>query len=139
MTTLGKILDHAGLDALNVLDAQIDVPALAAVQAQGDLIILPRPMKRATTPIPAAGVTIVRAESAARNTHTLHSWVGPTCLWDFVDNGPADLILGVLTVPEGATAYLVHSEEHGANAMAPGSYEIRRQREMADTIRIVQD
>jgi len=38
----------------------------------------------------------------------------------------------------GALAELGHPE-HGYNGIAPGSYEIRRQREMAEEIRMVQD
>lgn len=140
-TTLGSILDRVGIGTLGVLDTEVDVPVLTGVpQAQGDLIILPRPGKKATTPIPAAGVEVVRSE-AGGNTHSLHSLDGPACFWDQDTGrgGDTGLTLGVLTVPEGASAYLVHSEEHGANAIGPGSYEIRRQREMADEIRMVAD
>lgn len=141
MTTLGNILDRAGVDALGVLDAQIDVPILTGcAQAQGDLIVLPRPNKAAaTTPIPGAGVLVVRAESSGANTHSLHSWDGPGCYFDPADGGRSGLVLGVLTVPDDATAFLIHTEEHGANAFGPGTYEIRRQREQADIIRVVAD
>lgn len=144
-STLGSILDRAGIDTLGVLDAQVDVPVLTGrAQAQGDLIILPRPNKAAAgTPIPAAGALVVRAESSGGNTHSLHSWDGPGCFWDVRGGGETGgnvrLVLGVLTVPDGATAYLVHTEEHGANAFGPGTYEIRRQREQADEIRLVAD
>lgn len=140
-STLGTILDRAGVDTLGVLDAQIDVPVLTGLaQAQGDLIILPRPNKQAaTTAIPAAGVMVVRAESSGGNTHSLHSWDGPGCFYDPRESGDSGLVLGVLTVPDGATAYLVHTEEHGANAFGPGTYEVRRQREQADEIRMVAD
>lgn len=141
MATLGNILDLAGVDTLGVLDAQVDVPVLTGLaQAQGDLIVLPRPNKRAaTTPIPAAGVMVVRAESSGGNTHSLHSFDGPGSFYDTRDSGDSGLVLGVVTVPDGATAYMVHTEEHGANAFGPGTYEIRRQREQADEIRMVAD
>lgn len=136
--TLGEILGRAGVDPLGVLDAQIDVPALAGPQAQGDLLILPRPTApAATTPIPAAGVEVVRSE-AGGNTHSLHSMDGPASRWN-PDLGDSELDLGVLTVPTGGTAYLVHTEEHGANAIAPGTYVIRRQREFAGASRYVAD
>lgn len=140
MTTLGDILNRAGLDTLGILDAQIEVPVLTGLpQRQGDLIILPRPNKpAATTPIPRPGVQVVRAEASA-NTHSLHSWDGPTSYFDVCDPGPTGLVLGVLTVPDGATAYLVHSEEHGANAFGPGTYELRRQREYSGEWRQVAD
>lgn len=141
MTTLSNILDRAGVDQLGILDAQVDVPVLTGLaQAQGDLLILPRPNKQAaTTPIPATGALVVRAESSGGNTHSLHSWDGPACRYDVRPAGDSGLVLGVLTVPDGATAYLVHTEEHGANAFGPGTYEIRRQREQADEIRMVAD
>lgn len=141
MATLATVLDRAGIDTLGVLDAQIDVPVLTGLaQAQGDLIVLPRPNKQAaTTPIPGAGVMVVRAESSGGNTHSLHSWEGPRCFYDARPGGDSGLVLGVLTVPDGASAYLVHTEEHGANAFGPGTYEVRRQREQADVIRMVAD
>lgn len=141
MAKLADILTRAGVDTLGVLDAQVDVPVLTGVaQRQGDLLILPRPNKpAATTPIPAAGVTVVAAETSTGNTHSLHSLDGPASYYETRDPGPAGLILGVLTVPDCATAYLVHSEEHGANAFGPGTYEVRRQREFAGEWRTVAD
>lgn len=141
MTTLASILDRAGVDVLGVLDAEVDVPVITGrPQAQGDVYVRPSPARKpATTPIPAAGVTVVRAETSGGNTHSLHSWDGPTCLWDERRPGDESLVLGTLTVPEGATAYLVHTEEHGANAFGPGTYELRGQQEQADTIRRVAD
>lgn len=138
MTKLATILDRAGIDRLGVLDADITIPTLCGVQAQGDLLILPRPNKAAaTTPIPQTGVEVVRAEQGG-NTHTLLSMDGPGCYWDAADTR-SGVVLGTLTVPAGASAYLVHSEEHGANAVGAGTYEIRRQREQADEIRMVAD
>ena len=133
MAKLIDVLGRAGVDILGVLDAQVEVPVLTGLgQRQGDLLILPRPNKpAATTPIPQAGVLVVRAETSTQNTHSLHSLDGPVSFYDVRDAGSAGLVLGVLTVPDGATAYLVHSEEHGANAFGPGTYEIRRQREFA--------
>jgi hypothetical protein len=134
MTVLGDVLNRAGVSTLEVLDTQVDVPVLADVhQRQGDLLILSRPhLLAARTPIPTAGVTVVSAESSARNTHSLHSWDGVGC---FYDTRPDGLVLGVLTVPPGSTAYLVHTEEHGANGFGPGTYEIRRQREFTGASR----
>jgi hypothetical protein len=48
------------------------------------------------------------------------------------------LLLGVLTVPPGSVAYLAHPE-HAYAGIAPGTYELRRQREMAGGIRQVAD
>ena len=43
-----------------------------------------------------------------------------------------------VVVPDGATAYVAHPE-HGYMGVGPGVYEVRRQREMADVIRVVAD
>lgn len=141
MTALGNILDRAGIGSLGVLDTQVDVPVLAGAQRQGDVLVLPRPNKAtATTPIPAAGITVVTAETATANRHVLHSWDGPVSYFDAdPTGGDTGLTLGVLTVPDGASAYLVHTEEHGANGIGPGTYEIRRQREFAGEWRRVAD
>ncbi len=142
MSTLGYILDAAGVDTRGVLDAQIEVPVLTGLgQRQGDLLVLPQPNQpAATTSIPQAGVMVVRAETSARNTHSFHGLDGSTSYYDTAqDAGWAGLILGTLTVPDGATAFLVHTEEHGANAFGPGTYEIRRQREFAGEWALVAD
>lgn len=139
MSTLGTILDRAGVDTLSVLDAQVNVPVLCdEPQAQGDVAIFPRRHRQpATTPIPQGGVVVVRAETSGGNTHSLHTWDGPACFFDFTDD--VEVELGVLTVPAGATAYLVHTEEHGANAFGPGTYVLHGQREQSDEVRRVAD
>jgi hypothetical protein len=43
-----------------------------------------------------------------------------------------------LTVPVGEQVLLSHPE-HGGFLIEPGTYEMRRQREQADVIRLVQD
>lgn len=135
--TLAAVLDQAGVSSLGVLDAQIDVPVLTGMQRQGDLLIVPAPSASpATTPVPAEGVVVVAAESANRNTHSLHGFDGPVCFDRAVGRGQT---VGTLTVPDGSSAYLVHTEEHGANAFGPGTYRIVRQREQADEIRMVAD
>lgn len=137
MAVLSTILDRAGVTALGVLDTQIDVPILTGAQRQGDVIVLPAE-GAATTPIPQAGVVVVRAETSAGNTHQLVNWDG-RCFFDFAAQDDDSLVLGTLTVPEGASAYLVHSDEHGANGIGPGTYELRRQREFAGHWRRVAD
>jgi hypothetical protein len=140
LAILRTVLDRAGVGTLGVLDSEIDVPILTGAQRQGDVIVLNRPNRApATTPIPASGVQVVRAE-ASSNTHTLHSWDG-ACFFDpdTTGGGETGLTLGTLTVPAGASAYLVHTEEHGANGIGPGTYELRRQREFAGEWRRVAD
>lgn len=115
------------------LAADAEIPVLTGLQVQGDIAIIPtRPSAKLGVQVPADGVAVVRGENGG-NTHLL---VGEGIEWAPVENfGQA---LGVLTVPSGATAFLLHPE-HGGNAMGPGCYTLRRQREQADEIRLVQD
>lgn len=140
-STLGNILDRAGIGTLGVLDTEVEVPILTGPQRQGDVLVLPRPGRApVTTPIPPAGVVVVAAETSTANRHELHSWDGPGCFFDAApDGGDTGLTLGTLTVPEGASAYLLHTDEHGANGIGPGTYELRRQREFAGEWRAVAD
>lgn len=132
MTTQHAILDAHGVTIPAHLTAQADVPLRAGLQRQGDVLVAPaRPGRPQGEPIPAEGVAVVRGE-AGGNTHLL---VG-TGTWHPTPS--AGLILGTLTVPDGADAFLLHPE-HGATGIAPGSYTIRRQREQADEIRMVAD
>lgn len=115
------------------LEAQAEVPVLAGLQRQGDLLVIPhRPGKPQGAPVPAEGVPVVRGE-AGGNTHLLVA--DGTVMWHPAVDGGTNL--GVVTVTAGA-AYLLHPE-HGAQGLAPGSYLIRRQREQADEIRMVAD
>lgn len=110
------------------------IPVLDGLQFQGDVAIIPAE-GRATTPIPTEGVAVVRGENGG-NTHLLLPSEGVT--FDTAPASTTSLALGLLTVATGATAYLAHPQ-HGYAGIAPGSYEIRRQREQADEIRMVQD
>lgn len=129
VTTFGvKVDDHHDLNAL--------VPVLDGLQFQGDVAVIPTTSRTAKTPLPKGGVPVVRGE-AGGNTHLL---LGTGDVrFDSLDTGLAtDLTLGVLTVGAGSEAYLAHPE-HAYSGIAPGSYEIRRQREQADAIRLVTD
>lgn len=140
MATLTEMIDRHGIDVLDHLDRDQLVPVLDGLQAQGDVIVVPasianRATAHATTPVPRAGVAVVRGENGG-HTHLLLA-DGPVA-FDPHDPGPGDLRLGTLTVRDGATAYLAHPE-HGYAGIAPGTYELRRQREQADEIRVVAD
>lgn len=141
MTTLtvAAAIDQFGVDVDPHLDRDLAIPVLDQLQFQGDVAVVPRrPGKtaRRTTTVPAAGIPVVRGESGG-NTHLLLA--AGECRWTANPGaGPTDLVLGTLTVPAGSTAYLAHPE-HGYLGVAPGSYEIRRQREQADEIRMVAD
>lgn len=115
------------------LAADAELPVLTGLQVQGDIAIVPtRPSAKAGDAVPPEGVAVVRGENGG-NTHLL---VGEGIAWaPAVNFGQT---LGVLTVPPGRTGFLLHPE-HGGNAMGPGAYTLRRQREQADEIRLVAD
>ena len=115
------------------LDRQAELPVVSTLGFQGDVAVL-RSDVQAATPIPADGYPVVRGEVGG-NTHLL---VGDGFYDPHPGTSPRDLRLGVLTVPAGGTTMLSHPE-HGALLIAPGSYEVRRQREMADEVRMIAD
>lgn len=115
------------------LDAQAGVPVLSGAQRQGDVGIFPTSNPGETGErIPAEGVEVVRGEAIA-NTHLLLSD------GDAHFRRESGQVLGFLTVPQGSVAYLVHTEEHGANGIAPGTYRLMGKREQADQVRRVVD
>jgi len=144
MHTLTTILDRANVSVPDDLLADLVVPVLTGPQRQGDVLIVPRPPLGAAEgstlhPIPATGVAVVRGE-ATGNTHLLQPETGCTVLWaPHVATDPADVLLGVLSVPGGAVAWLIHTDEHGANGIGPGTYVLRGKREQADELRRVAD
>lgn len=135
MATLADLIDAHGVEVLDHLDRQVDVPVLSGPQCQGDVSVLPVTTTAATTPVPAAGVAVVRGESGG-NTHRLLAGEGVGVFFDAADGD--DLTLGTLTVEPGATAYLAHPE-HAYSGIAPGTYRIGRQREFAGEWRLVAD
>ena len=135
-TTYGDLLSTHGVDIPAHLEEQAAIPVLTGMQMQGDVAIIPtKPGAKKGTPVPPVGVPVVRGESGG-NTHLLVAEGAVS--WAPVVGNPMLLDLGVVTVPEGATAFLLHPE-HGANAMGAGHYVIRRQREQADELRVVAD
>lgn len=133
--TLAELITVHGVAVDDHLDRQLTIPVLTGMQRQGDVVVIPaRGAKPATTPVPNAGTPVVRGENGG-NTHAI---VGAGVFCDVRTATAEDLHLATLTVPDGEVAYLMHPE-HGANAMGPGTYELRRQREQADELRMVQD
>lgn len=131
--TVADAIETFGVDIHDHLPRDLDIPVSTRLQFQGDVAIVPAVSAApATTPVPVDGVPVVRGEVGG-NTHLLLPSEGV-----MFDSRPVGLVLGVLTVAEGATAYLAHPE-HGYSGIGPGSYEIRRQREQADEIRMVAD
>lgn len=135
MTTLATAIGRFGVDVHEHLDRDELVPVSAGMQRQGDVLVIPRTGFVAGSTVPAAGVAVVRGENGG-NTHLLLA-DGPV-RFEPVEAQVGSLTIGTLEVERGATAYLAHPE-HGYLGIAPGTYEVRRQREQADEIRIVAD
>jgi len=138
--TVEQAIAKFGVDVDEHLDRQATIPVLDGLQAQGDIIVVPDRMcggqlAPATTPVPKGGYPVVRGE-AGGNTHLLLA--EGKVFFDPARVGDGDLELGVLTVAPGSLGHLAHPE-HSYASIAPGTYELRRQREQADAIRPVQD
>jgi hypothetical protein len=121
--------------ALAQWEFDADVPVLAGAQRQGDVLVLPAQVA-ATTVVPTSGTAVLVGENAG-NSHVIYAADGPAYC-DIVTPYFENLRIATLTVPVGSTAYLGHAE-HGYMGIAPGNYEIRRQREMAARVRMVAD
>lgn len=140
MLTLEQAIDRFGVEIDEHLDRQARIPVLDGLQAQGDVLVVPNQMvggraAQAQIPVPAAGFPVVRGENGG-NTHLLMG--DGNVRFDVAPQSQGSLDLGLLTVAEGATGFLIHPE-HGATGIAPGTYEIRRQREQQDVIALVAD
>ena len=141
MHTYQSIFDVYDVAIPAHLEAQAEVPVLAGVQRQGDVLVIPRGELdeadyEASGLVPVGGLAVVRGENGG-NTHWLHA-EGPV-RWAAAVARAGDVALGVLDVSEGAVAYLIHTGEHGANAVAPGCYRLHGKREQVDEIRRVAD
>lgn len=133
--TFEQALGLNGVDIPDHIAADAEVPILTVPQGQGDLLIVPASREfKAGKVVPDAGVQVVHGE-ATGNTHWLHG-SSTKVRWARLDFGQT---VGLVDVPEGETAYLIHTDEHGSNAMGPGVYELRRKREQAEEIRLVAD
>lgn len=133
--SLNTLIDRHNIDVLDHLDREVLVPVVSGLQRQGDVIVVPSTGARATKKVPSAGVAVVRGE-AGGNTHTIVAEGTVYC--DVREASASNLTLATLTVTEGATAYLAHPE-HAYSGISAGTYELRRQREQADELRMVQD
>lgn len=141
MLTLTEVLAKHDIAVPDELLADLIVPVLAGPQRQGDVLIIPRPpigiAERSTMALVGrAGVAVVRGE-ATGNTHLLHA--EGTVRWAAHVGAAGGVTLGVLEVEDGATAYLIHTDEHGSNGIAPGAYVLHGKREQAAEIRRVAD
>lgn len=140
MHALAELIDRHGVDVLDHLDREATVPVLAGLQRQGDVLVVPAVVAAlrtlaASTKVPASGTPVVRGENGG-NTHAIVADGLVFC--DVVTARGDELRVAVLTVPDGSVAYLAHPE-HGYVGIAPGTYELRRQREQAEVARLVAD
>lgn len=142
--TFGEALTAAGVTIPPHLMADAEVPALTGPQPQGDLLIVPAALDTGfncagieLVTVPDGGVKVVTGE-ATGNTHWLQrGFDSPGVTYALVTDH--ELVVAIVDVPEGQTAVLVHTDEHGCNAMGSGRYTIRGKRERADQIRRVAD
>lgn len=135
--TFADALTKVGVTVPGHLVADAEVPVLTGVQGQGDLLIVPLKSTQAElTPVPAEGVQVVFGE-ATGNSHYLHrGFDSPGVTYARVEEGQC---IAVVLVPEGQSAQLIHTDEHGSNGIGPGLYGIHEKREQADQIRRVTD
>ena len=135
MATTNELIEATGVPVVTEQDFDIDIPVHTGLQRQGDVLVVPAQVS-AKTAVPATGTPVVRGENGG-NTHAIYAADGPV-FCDVQAGSVTDLRVAVLSVPEGSTAYLGHPE-HGYMGVGPGDYEIRRQREMAEELRMVAD
>lgn len=140
MPTFNDLLDPHRIVVPDDLDS-IEVPVLTGPQRQGDVGVFPRPALGAAEPkgslVPAEGVAVVVGE-ATRNMHLLQS-DGPVFWSPAVAQPAGSVLLGILDVPDGSTAWLIHTDEHGVNGIGPGCYRLTGKRTQLDEIRRVAD
>jgi hypothetical protein len=133
--TLGQLIGRHGVDVLDHLDREADVPVLDGLQFQGDLAVIPdagnTAAGRPLTDVPAPGLPVIEAAGGGHEHRLLASAPGTA---RFAALTGADI--GVLVAD--APAYLAHPE-HGYLGIAPGTYLLRRQREQAGEERMVAD
>ena len=133
--TLGQLIGRHGIDVLDHLDREADVPVLNGLQFQGDVAVIPDDGNSAAglplTDVPAQGMPLIEATGGGHEHRLLASAPGTARF-----TALTEVDIGVLMTD--APAYLAHPE-HGYLGIAPGTYLLRRQREQADEERIVAD
>ena len=143
MTTFAAVLARANITVPDELIADITVPVLTGPQRQGDVGVFPRAAASTLEladfeRVPAAGVAVVSGETTGGNTHLLQPDTPDSNIM-FRRTAQGGVSLGVLHVPDGAVAWLIHTDEHGANGIGPGCYLLNGKREQADIERRVAD
>lgn len=117
-------------DTIDQLLAEHEIPVLTGPQRQGDVLIWPTDTAPRDMPrIPAEGIPAVQGQ------HT-HLLTGAGCFARATNGDP--LHIGGLTVDPDGIVWMLH-EEHGGNAIGPGTYVLRGKREQAEIERRVAD
>jgi len=131
---VATVMSRLNLAVPEHLVADAAIPVLTGMQRQGDVLVVPtRPGAVSGAPVPAEGVILVQGE----NMRTSHVLIADGSVTVALRNAGQDV--ATVTVPDGATAWLVHDGEHGPRGIGAGQYLIRRQREQADVIALVAD
>ncbi len=117
-------------------EARHEAPALTGLQRQGDLLLIPvdllpagHPARRRALQLLAAvhlddhPLTLLESEHA----HQLTGRAGATWAPAVGTSDQTGASLGVLELPDGATAWLEHTGHHAPLAVGPGRYVVRRQ------------
>jgi hypothetical protein len=120
-------------DPVQDLVAEVEIPVLDGLQAQGDVVVIPLGLipdragllPEPTDEVPSSGVELLRAQ----HSHVLVADAG-TCWYQLMARSQLDLAV----VRTAAPVHLLHPE-HGALGIAPGQYLIRRQREHSPNLR----
>lgn len=134
-----SVLENHGISTESIEHLDMPISIITLPQRQGDVFIFPvTQIEEKGQLIPTQGITVVRGESTGGNAHILHTLEGE-CYWRPASNPSTELVQGYLTVSEGASATLIHTQGHGVLGIGPGCYEVRGQREMAGEWRRVAD
>jgi hypothetical protein len=141
MATLEVLAERFGYEDLEVAFPEIDIPVLTGAQRQGDILVVPRrpPAQWPKTRVQSLNGVVVTDSEISDNTHALYG-DGLVLLTEGMSRQQAvwwrqvDNILAWLNVPEGGEAYLMHSEEHGALGIGPGTYQILQQQEFDEHV-----
>lgn len=135
--TLGELAGTHGFAVLEHLEAETEIPVVDGLQAQGDLILRPMPglvpARGDELAVPQYGVAVIDAVGGGHE-HRLFAEIPGTAWWTPASR--SGQVIGTLTCDEPA---VVLHPEHGATRVAPGTWELRRQREKADEERLVAD
>lgn len=136
--TYGSALGMIGVTVPQHLEDSATVPVLTGVQAQGDLLIVPidSAPEGEFVPVPQKGVQVVFGE-ATGNSHYLHGDGKGVSFFRPAEKIGQSILF--VKVAAGCEAFLIHTDEHGANGIGEGVYSINEKREMREEIVRVQD